>query len=150
LTNTFTIIIGSVNQALEKNSPLRIQAVHFAYGGLSLLTNNVTTQLELEVVSNVVMAALGGTEPVSASLPYSRLYLKILDILVFKPGTQVQIDPAYIIKALGSSPLASHINLAFTLQVMHNAKTSDTATVWFDVKDSQLGTSAKALINSFF
>jgi hypothetical protein len=46
------------------------------------------------------------------------------------------------------SPVGHLISLASSPCVMHNTCHSDTATVWFDVVDSQSGASVKTLINS--
>jgi hypothetical protein len=43
--------------------------------------------------------------------------------------------------------MATSFNLVGTLQVMRNSPSANTATVWFDLWDSQLGANAKALIN---
>ncbi|KXN92026.1 hypothetical protein AN958_10356 [Leucoagaricus sp. SymC.cos] len=51
---------------------------------------------------------------------------------------------------MGKSHLASSFTLANSPRVMHNSRRADTATVWFDVLDSQSGATAKRLINTSF
>src|SRR6267154_111200 len=52
---------------------------------------------------------------------------------------------AFIRRILGVSHLAPHIDLANSPRIMRNAKGSDTATVWFDIHDSQSGAARSAL-----
>jgi hypothetical protein len=71
-----------------------------------------------------------------------------MDILIFKLGLPDKINSASVHKVMLESPVGHLISLASSPCVMHNTRHSDTATVWFDMVDSQLGTSTKALINS--
>jgi len=48
------------------------------------------------------------------------------------------------------SHLASSFTLANAPRVMRNSRRADTATVWFDVIDSQSGATAKRLVGSSF
>jgi hypothetical protein len=57
--NTFSTLVGTINCALRKKSSLRVQPIHHAYGGLSLLTNNVASLPELEQVADAVRSGLG-------------------------------------------------------------------------------------------
>jgi hypothetical protein len=118
------------------------------YGGISLLTNNVASLPKLEQVADAVRSGLGQDSPVSASLPHSQSYLKIVDIPILKPESLDKINSTYVCKVMVESPVGHLISLAFSLYVMRNTHYSDTTTVWFDMVDSQLGASAKALINS--
>jgi hypothetical protein len=51
---------------------------------------------------------------------------------------------------MGKSHLASLFTLTNSPRVMQNSRKSDTATVWFDILNSQLGTTAKHLVGSSF
>jgi hypothetical protein len=147
LANTFPTLVGTINHVLGKKTSLWVQSIHHAYGGLSLLTNNVASLPELEQVADAVRLGLGWDSPVSASLPQSRSYLKIVDVPIFKLGSPDKIDSTFVHKVMLESPVGHLISLASSPYVMYNTCHSDTATVWFNVVDSQSGTSAKALIN---
>ncbi|KXN82282.1 hypothetical protein AN958_02768 [Leucoagaricus sp. SymC.cos] len=51
---------------------------------------------------------------------------------------------------MGKSHMASSFALANSLQIMCNSQCTDTATVWFNILNSQLGTTAKHLISTSF
>jgi hypothetical protein len=51
---------------------------------------------------------------------------------------------------MGKSHLASLFTLPNSPQMMQNSRKSDTATVWFNILDSQLGATAKCLVGSSF
>jgi hypothetical protein len=148
LANTFPTLVGTINHTLRKKSSLQVQSIHHVYRGLSLLTNNVTSLPELEQVADTIRSGLGWDFLVSASLPWSQSYLKIVDIPIFKPESTDKINSAFTCKVMLESSVGHLISFASSLCMMCNTCYSDTTTVWFDVVDSQSGTSAKALVNS--
>jgi hypothetical protein len=114
------LLVGTINHALRKKSSLWMQSIHHAYGGLSLLTNNIASLPELEQVADAVRSGLGWDSLVSASLPQSRSYLKIMDIPILKPGLMDKIDSAFVCKVMLESPVGHLISLASSSHVMHN------------------------------
>jgi hypothetical protein len=146
--NTFPTLVGTINCALGKKSSLWVQSIHHAYGGLSLLTNNIATLPELGQVADAVKTGLGQDSLVLASLPHSQSYLKVVDIPIFKPGSSEKINSAFAHKVMLESPVGHLISFASSPRIMHNTCHSDTTTMWFNVVDSQSGASAKAFINS--
>ncbi|KXN82215.1 hypothetical protein AN958_02593 [Leucoagaricus sp. SymC.cos] len=145
----FPAIVGSANRSLGKGD-LRVDSCHFAYGGISLLTSRIASQAEIDLVSSSVQRLLslakGGVE---ASLSKSQSYLKIVDVPFFKvDGDQVTSADVRIV--MGKSHLASSFTLANSPRVMRNSRRANTATMWFDVLDSQSGATAKCLINTSF
>jgi hypothetical protein len=127
--NTFPTLVGTINRALGKKSSLWVQSIHHAYRGLFLLTNNVASLPKLEQVANAVRSGLGWDSLVSASLPQSRSYLKIVDIPILKPGSTDKIDSAFARKVMLESPVGHLISLASSPRVMRNTCHSDTTTV---------------------
>jgi hypothetical protein len=91
---------------------------------------------------------LGQDSLVSASLPQSQSYLKIMDVPIFKLGSMDKINSAFAHKVMLESPVGHLISLASSPHVMCNTCHSNTTTVRFNVVDSQSDASAKALINS--
>ncbi|KXN86450.1 hypothetical protein AN958_10089, partial [Leucoagaricus sp. SymC.cos] len=76
-------------------------------------------------------------------------YLKIVDVPFFKADSD-QITSADVRVVMGKSHLAPSFTLTNSPQVMCNSCRADTATMWFDVLDSQLGATTKCLINTSF
>ncbi|KXN89229.1 hypothetical protein AN958_05982 [Leucoagaricus sp. SymC.cos] len=148
-SSQFPAIVGAANRSLGK-SDLRVDSCHFAYGGISLLTSHVASQAEIDLVRSSVQRLLSLAEGgVEASLPKSRSYLKIVDVPFFKADGD-QITSADVRMVMGKSHLASSFTFANSPRVMRNSRRADTATVWFDVLDSQSGATAKRLINTSF
>ncbi|KXN90281.1 hypothetical protein AN958_04437 [Leucoagaricus sp. SymC.cos] len=73
-----------------------------------------------------------------------------MDVPYFRPGLKNFIDPGYVREVMKRSHMASSFVLANLPQVMWNSQHADSAMVWFNVIDSQLGTIVKCLINSSF
>ncbi|KXN91773.1 Endoplasmic reticulum mannosyl-oligosaccharide 1,2-alpha-mannosidase [Leucoagaricus sp. SymC.cos] len=122
----------AANHSLSKGN-LWVDFCHFAYGGISLLTSHVASQAEIDL----------------ASLPKSQSYLKIMDIPFFKVDGD-QITSADVRVVMEKSHLVPSFTLANSPWVMHNSRHANTATVWFNVLDLQLGATAKHLINTSF
>ena len=142
----FPSIVAACNKMLGK-AKCRVESAHYAYRGISLLTSQVPSPAEIAVVAGAVQKQLNLTDSLSASIPRSRSFLKILDVPFFEPGSAMPITSTYIRGILGKSHLAPHIQLANSPRIMRNSRGADTATVWFDIHDSQSGASRKALDN---
>jgi hypothetical protein len=71
-----------------------------------------------------------------------------MDIPIFKLGLPDKINSTFVCKVMLESPVGHLISLTSSLYVMRNTCHSNTATVWFDMVNSQLGASTKAFINS--
>ena len=114
------------------------------------MTTRVASQDEILLVSSTVQKVLGRDSPVTATLPTLRSFLKIVDVPFFTPGTTNPVTPEYIRGVMGQSHMASSFKLANAPRIMRNSRRANTATVWFDMIDSQSGACAKCLIGSFF
>jgi hypothetical protein len=128
------MIVGLVNRALAR-SDLWVNSCYATYGGLTLLTNHIASQSEIDLIGGAVMQLLVLPTPAVAALPTLRSYLKIVDVPYFI-GTDTPLTFPFIKEAMGKSHLASLFTLANSPQVMQNSRKSDTATVWFDILDS--------------
>jgi len=145
----FPSIVQACNTKLGSWSTCKVESCHSAYKGIALLTSQVPTPAQIATVAAAVhkLLNLPDTVEVNASLPRSRSFLKVLDVPYIRPSDDKPITPDNIRDAFQKSPLASHIQLANSPRIMRNSRGADTATVWFDIHDSQSGTSAKALFN---
>jgi hypothetical protein len=141
-------IVSLANCALSKSN-LWVNSCYAAYGGLTLLTNCIASQSEIDLIGSAVMQMLTLPMPAIAALPTSQSYLKIVDVPYFV-GTNNPLTSPFIKEAMGKSHLASLFTLANSPRVMQNSWKSDTATVWFNILNSQLGATAKHLVGSSF
>jgi hypothetical protein len=103
-------IIGLANHALSR-SDLWVDSCYAAYGGLTLLTNCIASQSEIDLIGGAVMEMLTLPMPAAASLPTSRSYLKIINVPYFT-GTDTPLTSLFIKEAMGKSHLASLFTLA--------------------------------------
>jgi hypothetical protein len=142
------VIVSSANRALAR-SDLRVDSCYTAYGGLTLLTNCVASQSEIDLIGGAVTQSLALPMPAVAALPTSPSYLKIVNVPYFI-GTNTPLTSPFIKEAMGKSHLASLFTLANSPQVMWNSRKSDTATVWFNILNFQLDATAKRLVGSSF
>ncbi|KXN86788.1 hypothetical protein AN958_09639, partial [Leucoagaricus sp. SymC.cos] len=136
LTLDVATTISEINQLfIDNKRSIRVTTVRLAYGGLNLSTSLVPDQRDLDLVTKFVIPSIIGST--DAIVPRSRSFLKILDVPY--PVTKDVVTQAL---AAASEP---PIGLAAQPRIMHNSKHSDTATVWFDVWDSQSGANVKKL-----
>jgi hypothetical protein len=134
--NSIPAIVSECNRALSTaRSTLRVESANFAYKGLSLVTTFVARASDLAIVRQSVSATTG-LDSLDAALPQSRSFLKILDV-------PFPVDTADVTNAMADSPFADAFILAATPRTMRNSAKSSTATVWFDLWDSQSGARAK-------
>jgi hypothetical protein len=99
-----------VNHALSRSN-LWVDSCYAAYGDLTLLTNCVASQTEIDLIGGAVMQMLALPMPAIASLPTSRSYLKIINVPYFI-GTDTPLTSPFIKEAMGKSHLASLFTLA--------------------------------------
>jgi hypothetical protein len=103
-------IVGLVNHALSKSN-LQVDSCYAAYGGLTLLTNCIANQTEIDLIGVTVMQMLTLPMPAAASLPMLQSYLKIVDVPYFI-RTDTPLTSPFIKEAMGKSHLASLFTLA--------------------------------------
>jgi hypothetical protein len=94
-------IVGLVNCALSKSN-LQVDSCYAAYGGLTLLTNCVASQTEIDLIGGAVTQTLALPMPATASLPTLQSYLKIVDVPYF-----IRTDTPLTIPSFPSTPIIS-------------------------------------------
>jgi hypothetical protein len=109
-------IVGSANCALTR-SDLWVDSCYTAYGGLTLLTNHVASQSEIDLIGGAVMQSLALPMPAVAALPMSRSYPKIVNVPYFI-RTDTPLTSPFIKEVMGKSHLASLFTLANSPRVM--------------------------------
>ncbi|KAJ3567968.1 hypothetical protein NP233_g6019 [Leucocoprinus birnbaumii] len=143
---SFPLLITEINRALAKQS-LRIESIIQAYEGILLSANQVATDEDLVIITASIRKVLN-SPGAQASLPWSKSYIKILDVPHFigNGSSRVAITPTVIRDAMLKSPMASSFDLASTPRVMRASPTSNTSIVWVNLHDSQSGANVKALV----
>ncbi|KXN88467.1 hypothetical protein AN958_07132 [Leucoagaricus sp. SymC.cos] len=110
-----------------------------AYSGINISTTTVPEQCDLDLVAKFISNGLN--VKTTAIVPCSRSFLKILDV----PYPVTKDDITNALHAASEPP----IRLTAQLHIMHNSHHSDTATVWFNVWDSQSRANIKKLNGLF-
>jgi hypothetical protein len=122
--STFPAIVGSANCALSQVN-LWVDFCFSAYGGIALHTNCVTSQPEMDLIGPAIARALSLETPVTAALPSSRSYLKIVDVPYFIAGSSNQ-SPLLTFVMSWASPiwhLHSHLQTCLARCETHDTPT---------------------------
>ncbi|KAF9259241.1 hypothetical protein L218DRAFT_1004000 [Marasmius fiardii PR-910] len=141
------MVSAMVSAALRNGGKhLRVQSTSPAYDGWSLSTSAVATTAEIKIICDHIREFLPqdrrGNNSFWVGAPASTSYLRILDIQYFKqPG-----DPTSVITAEEVREQFRHSPLQDDLLVLtgppcivRNSAKSTTATVYFNIWDSQMG-----------
>jgi hypothetical protein len=102
-------IVGSANRTLGKSN-LQVNSCYAAYGDLTLLTNCVASQSEIDLIGGTIIQTLALPMPATTSLPTSQSYLKIVNVPYFI-GADTPLTSPFIKEAMGKSHLASLFTL---------------------------------------
>src|SRR4051812_19638693 len=146
-------LLTLVNDTLHggRKSIMSALSVTEAYEGIAIATNTVAWQSDVDLVRNAVKRAFPNSPKVWVGLPTSTSYLKMIDVPLFVDrDMKVKVHRDDIKAAMEKSPLAQHFTLAGPARVAHDSGAATTATVYFNVWDTQSGAKAKALINRPF
>src|SRR6267154_4313127 len=141
--------VDTLNRGLVNNhSKLRVELVadQPRDGGIIAFCNNVATDKDLNTLKEWTGKALGArSDKIDAVLPQSKSALKIVGV-PYMNGPR-PILPMDIIDAMKSHELAELFQLECTPHISRNTTGSDSATVWFDIWDSQKGANTVRLVN---
>ncbi|KAK1223714.1 hypothetical protein PQX77_013402 [Marasmius sp. AFHP31] len=142
-------MVGTALQNQGKS--LKVLSTKPVYDSWSMSTFAVATALEVEIIMARIkeMVPSRFKNSLWVGLPTSTSYLKVLDVPYFSTcGERVPITAEEVIEQFRSSPLWEDLGcISGKPQVVHNLSKSTTATVYFNVFDSQTGTRAKHLID---
>jgi hypothetical protein len=109
-SNKLPTITSLANCPLSRSN-LWVDSCYAAYGGLTLLTNRIASQTEIDLIGSTVMQMLTLPMPTATSLPTLQSYLKIVNVPYFV-GTDTPLTSPFIKEAMGKSHLASLFTLA--------------------------------------
>ena len=139
--------------ALLKNIKLNLQAkfIHSFPSSLSINTNNVPNPSNLSTMEKYLKSIAGANNKkvLTSQLPQSKLYLKITGIPFIQPNGN-KLNSKDVNNFMSHTEIFSNISLVAKPKIIKASPKSDMAIIWFDIWDSQSGSSAKLLINHSF
>jgi hypothetical protein len=153
------VLLNKINILLDKDlkvPDLLLTAAFDSGPSVFIDTTRVPTTAETAFVLKHVRAHFElpeGSKPITTSAPKSTSYLKIVDIPITDPKSQLWIQPTrdLLEASLWASPVGSSILdiLARVPRIMRTSPHSDTCIAWVDIDDTVSGTSAKKFIGKF-
>jgi len=116
------------------------------------MTNNISLGSNLQEIEKYVKSSLSSNanKVLSAWLPQSKSYLKIVDILFNSKKTNSYISSNEIENVLKNNHLFNNIVLASKPCVIKVSPKSNMAIVWINIWNTQNGSNAKKVINCQF
>ena len=84
-TGPDAVLSGMRTKLSEYHSRLEVQLMSQAYGGFAVVTDRVVSEDEVRFIREGALLALPGTAKITAALPSSTSYLKLVDVPL-KPG----------------------------------------------------------------
>jgi len=158
-TKLTEVIMGEANShifqinALLKNIKSNLQAefIYLFPGSLSINTNNVSNPSDLSTMKKYLksIASANNKKILAPRLPQSKSYLKITNILFIQPNGN-KLNSEDINDFMSHTKIFENIFLAAKPKIIKASPKSNMAIIWFDIWDSQSGSSTKLLINHFF
>jgi hypothetical protein len=127
-------------------SKLSAQSVSTAYGGYSIATDGVATSDDLQYIVQGATVVFPTECTVSADLPTSMSYLKLVDVLYFWPvATTTPVTVEAVLSQMAKASLKDDLILTGPPRIVCNSPASDTATVYLNVADLVSGERVRTL-----
>ena len=128
--------ITNMNRAL-KNLKINVM-INFIQQDLNsiiIVTNKVTSTLELQMIENYVKNAnhINTEEVETPRLPQSKFYLKIIGILYLQKNTNTPIISSMVKDIIKRNHIFNNIMLAFRPHIINIFPRSDIAIIWVDI-----------------
>ncbi|KAK1234029.1 hypothetical protein PQX77_002777 [Marasmius sp. AFHP31] len=147
-----SLVTATVGAALRnRGKSFKVLSTEPVYNGWSMSTSAIATTPEVEIIAARIrdMVPSEFKNSLWVGLPTSTSYLKVLDVPYYSTrGDRTPITAEEVIEQFGSSPLREDLGcISGKPRVVHNSSKSTTATVYFNVFDSQTGTRVKRLID---
>ncbi|KAK1217143.1 hypothetical protein PQX77_020205 [Marasmius sp. AFHP31] len=147
-----SLVTAMMGAALRnRGKSLKVLSTKPAYDSWSMSMSAVATTPEIEVIAARIreMVPSEFKNSLWVGLPTSTSYLKVLDVPYYSTREdRSPITVEEVIEQFRSSPLREDLGcISGKPRVVHNSSKSTTATVYFNVFDSQMGTRAKRLID---
>ena len=143
-TGPDAVLSGMRTKLSEHHSRLEVQSMSQAYGGFAVVTDRVASEDEVRFIREGALLALPGAAKITAALPSSTSYLKLVDVPL-KPGGGLPTVEE-IMANISRAGLKDLVVLHGPPRAVRDSRASDTATVYLNVADSVSGARAKLLL----
>ncbi|KAF5376109.1 hypothetical protein D9615_007779 [Tricholomella constricta] len=146
-SNLETVVTPLNNRLASNRRRLRVAQAFTGMGGIVLATQSTPTAEDLPVVIDAARSWFPANTKVTAEIPASRSYLKIVNIPFFQKVGGAPITQDLVESRICQDPVTKNFHLASKPRVSRNSPASDSCTVWFDIWDTQSGANLKQLVN---
>ena len=129
-----------------------VDFIRFDNKDIIITTNKVVAISDLNIVDEYMknLNDIDSSDIMSPSLPQSKLYLKILNILYFVKDNNLSLTSDIIERIIETSHIFNNIVLAFWLCVIKISPKSDMAVICVNIWNFQNSMKGKMLINRCF
>ncbi|KAF5377289.1 hypothetical protein D9615_006460 [Tricholomella constricta] len=145
--NLETVVTPLNNRLASNRRRLRVAQAFTGMGGIILATQSTPTAEDLPVVIDAARSWFPANTKVTAEIPASRSYLKIVNVPFFQKVGGAPITQDLVESRICQDPVTKNFHLASKPRVSRNSPASDSCTVWFDIWDTQSGANLKQLVN---
>ena len=140
-------LVEVVNRGLVyKGSKLRALSATTNAAGSTFDMSGVASEDDLVTVREFLAHVPGISTVGNVCLPRSKSYMKLVDVPCPNGPSDYPSIRTKVTDALAASPLANHLPLASAPRPVRNSRSADTATVWFEIWDSQTGANASVVV----
>jgi len=126
----------NINRALKNiKSEVIVDFVHMDQTGITIVTNKVTSSLDLQMIEKYVKNAnLINSDNINTScLLQSKSYLKIIDIPYFLENTNVLILADVIETIIKENHIFNNITVTLRPQIIKVSLKSNITIIWLDI-----------------
>jgi len=123
-----------------------VESSHLGYGGLTVSTTRVPTSPKLTQVKTFVHGIVPKGTTVKCEVPSFCSFCKLINVPFISPNSN-HMTPADAEHFLHNSVYKDNIRLAAPPRIVHDSRTADACTIYFDIWDSQKGSQMCFFIN---
>ena len=146
--------VANINRLLRNTkSEAAVDYIQSDPIGLSIVTNKVVLQLDLQIIDQYVKKSenINELQVEKPQLPQLKSYLKIIGIPYYLNGkSQEHLNSSDVEATLKQNQIFDNIKLVSRPRIIKVSPKSDMSIIWIDIWDVQNGSKAKYLINCCF
>ena len=128
--------VTNMNRVLKNiKTEIMVNFVQLDPSGIVIMTNKVTSPLDLQMIENyVINANCINTDGVEVPrLPQSKFYLKIIDILYLQKNTNISLTLKVVEDIIKKNYIFNNIALASRPHIIKVFPKLDIAIIWIDI-----------------
>ena len=128
--------VTNMNRVLKNiQTEIMVNFVQLDPSGIVIMTNKVTSPLDLQMIENyVINANCINTDGVEVPrLPQSKFYLKIIDILYLQKNTNISLTLKVVEDIIKKNYIFNNIALASRPHIIKVFPKLDIAIIWIDI-----------------